>query len=132
MAQLTISEVAREAGLAPSAIRYYEDAGVLPRPRRVGGQRRYDDAVLSWLAVVRRAQYAGFTLDEVRTLLFGFRKGAPLSARWRKLAAAKIVELDGRIEEIQSMKDLLLSLQSRCHCTTVEECGAAIRRNCAK
>jgi MerR family redox-sensitive transcriptional activator SoxR len=131
MALLSISDVARRAGMRPSAIRYYEEAGVLPAPRRVSGQRRYDDGVLEWLAVVRAAQSSGFTLAEIRGLLFGFRRGTPLGARWRKVASAKIEELDAKLREIQAMKELLQRLQANCRCETVQQCGASLLRHCA-
>ncbi|SRR5260370_620563 len=129
MPQLLISEVARQVGLRPSAIRYYEQIGILMPTRRVAGQRRYDATVLYRLAVVRRAQDAGFTLDEIRQLFFGFRKRMPISDRWKKIAETKLAELDARIERIQSMKDLLQKLQGCCRCETVDECGAGILRS---
>lgn len=123
MARFTISEVARQVGLRPSAIRYYEKLGILTPAPRVGGQRRYGPAAVHQLAVLRRAQEAGFTLDEVRELFFGLGK---MSAKWKKVADRKIAELDTRIEQIQTMKGLLHRLQTRCHCETVEQCGAGI------
>jgi MerR family redox-sensitive transcriptional activator SoxR len=126
MAHLSISEVARQVGLRPSAIRYYEQVKILSPPRRVSGQRRYDKGALHQLAVVRRAQEAGFSLNEIRQLLFGFRKSTPISARWRKGAETKIAELDARIKRIQTMKDLLEKLQACCRCETVDQCGAGI------
>jgi MerR family redox-sensitive transcriptional activator SoxR len=129
MKPLTISEVAREVGLRTSAIRYYEQIGILAPARRVGGQRRYDETVLYRLAVVRRAQEAGFALDEIRQLFFGFLPSTPISQRWKKIAERKIVELDARIEQIQSMRTLLKKLQSCCECETVERCGAGILRS---
>lgn len=129
MKPLTISEVARQVGLRTSAIRYYEEIGILAPARRVSGQRRYDDTVLYRLAVVRRAQEAGFTLDEIRRLFFGFVPSMPISQRWKKIAERKIVELDARIAQIQSMRALLKKLQSCCECETVERCGAGILRS---
>jgi len=129
MALLSISEVARQVGLRASAIRYYEQMGILTPARRVSGQRRYDTSVLYRLAVVRRAQEAGFSLDEIRRLFFGFGKSTPISARWRKTAESKIAELDARIAQIRTMKDLLLKLQDCCQCETVEQCGAGILRS---
>ena len=129
MKPLTISEVARQVGLRTSAIRYYEEIGILAPARRVSGQRRYDDTVLYRLAVVRRAQEAGFTLDEIRRLFFGFVPSTPISQRWKKIAERKIVELDARIAQIQSMRALLKKLQSCCECETVERCGAGILRS---
>jgi MerR family transcriptional regulator, redox-sensitive transcriptional activator SoxR len=126
MTPLTISQVARQVGLRTSAIRYYEQIGILEPARRVSGQRRYDQSVLYRLAVVQRAQEAGFTLDEIRQLFFGFVGSTPISQRWKKIAERKMVELDARIEQIQSMRKLLQKLQSCCECETVERCGAGI------
>jgi MerR family redox-sensitive transcriptional activator SoxR len=125
---MTISEVGRKVGLRASAIRYYEEIGILEPARRVSGQRRYDDSALYRLAVVRRAQEAGFTLDEIRQLFFGFAPSTPVSARWKKIAVRKMAELDGRIAQIRSMRKLLEKLQSCCECETVERCGAGILR----
>jgi MerR family redox-sensitive transcriptional activator SoxR len=70
MAQLTISEVARQVGLRASAIRYYEQIGLVPRAERISGQRRYDTTALYRLAVIQSARQLGFTLQEVRELFF--------------------------------------------------------------
>ena len=119
---MTISEVGRKLGLRTSAIRYYEQIGILEPALRVSGQRRYDDTVLYRLAVVRRAQQAGFSLDEIRQLFFGFSQNTPISQRWKKIAQRKVVELDARIEQIQSMGTLLKKLETCCECETVERC----------
>jgi MerR family transcriptional regulator, redox-sensitive transcriptional activator SoxR len=126
MQHLTVSEVARQAGLRASAIRYYEQMKILLPAIRVSGQRRYHPSVLYRLAVVRVAQEAGFTLEEIRRLLLGSGKSTPISARWNKLADAKISELNARIEQIQAMKELLLKLKSCCRCETVDQCGAGL------
>src|SRR5947209_19146960 len=128
MPELTISQVAREAGVRASAIRYYEGIGVLPRPRRVSGQRRYDRNTVRRLAVLRRAQEAGFSLDEIRLLVLGVGRASPLSARWKRAADGKIAELDARMEQIRGMRDLLLRIRDRCGCQTVEGGGARILR----
>lgn len=129
MPELSISEVGRQVGLSASAIRYYEQLKILLPARRVSGQRRYDTADVYRLAVLRRAQAAGFTLDEIRELFFGFGKSTPISKRWTRIAARKLAELDARMQQIRSMQDLLHRLQERCRCRTVEECGAGILRS---
>ena len=53
-ALLTIGEVARRAGVRTSTIRYYEEAGLLPEPERVGGKRRYEEGILRRLALIGR------------------------------------------------------------------------------
>lgn len=121
MTAFSISEVARQTGLRPSAIRYYEQVGILPAAPRVAGQRRYDTSVVQRLAVLRRAQEVGFSLGEIRELFGGFR-----GAAWKTVAARKLRELDLEMERIQRMKQRLQNLHDRCACASVEQCGAAI------
>jgi len=123
MPQLSISEVAREVGLRPSAIRYYEQIGILPSIQRRSGQRRYDATSLYQLAVIQRARQTGFTLDEIRELFFGFASGTRAPARWQELSQRKLVELEASIDRIKTMQRLLVRLQDRCHCDTLDECG---------
>jgi MerR family redox-sensitive transcriptional activator SoxR len=128
MSLLTISAVARRAGLRSSAIRYYEQIGVLPPAHRVSGQRRYDEAALYRLVTLQRARQIGFTLDEIRQLFFGFRNGTPPSERWKKLSHRKLAELDQLINEIKAIQ-LVLQGQGKCGCASLEECGKALLRN---
>lgn len=123
---LSISEVARQVRLRPSAIRYYEKIGLLPAPERVSGQRRYDTTVLHRLALIQLARQAGFGLDEIRSLFFGFRPGTRAQTRWRKLADRKIGELDALAAEIRTMRALLKTLKVNCHCKTLDVCGRAV------
>ena len=126
MPQLSISEVARQVGLRSSAIRYYEQMGILPPVVRISGQRRYDKTVLYRLAVVQRARQAGFALDEIRTVFFGFQDGTRAEARGRKLAGDKLEELNAIVDQIKSMQTLLKRMKAKCHCKTLEVCGKAI------
>ena len=129
---LSISEVARRVGLRPSAIRYYEQTGVLPPAQRVSGQRRYDVSVLHRLVVILRARQIGFTLTEIKQLFFGFRAGTPPSIRWQKLKGRKMVELDAMLEHIQTMR-ALLEQQGKCRCKALEECGKKLlEKQCDK
>src|SRR6204780_3381476 len=132
MPMLTISEVARQVGLRSSAIRYYEQIGVLPRPQRASGQRRYDDAALYRLATLQRARQIGFTLDEIRKLFFGFRSGTPPSERWKKLSQQKLAELEQLVHSIKIIQ-LALQSQGKCGCASLEECGKGLlRKHCGK
>jgi MerR family redox-sensitive transcriptional activator SoxR len=117
---MTIGQVAREAGLAASAIRFYEQAGVLPKPVRIGGRRQYDASVLEKLAVLERAKACGFSLAEARQLFYGFREGTAPSERWQTLARRKIAELDELARQIARMKELL---GHRCTRKDLGECG---------
>ena len=104
---LTIGEVAAMAGLQASTLRYYESIGLLPRAKRVSGQRRYATAILPVLAVIQMAKEASFSLPEIQTLLHSRTDGEVLSQRWQTLAAAKIRELEVVISRAQDMKTLL-------------------------
>ncbi len=129
MPLLTISEVAKQVGLRPSAIRYYEQIGILLPAQRISGQRRYDPTILYRLAVVQRARQSGFTLDEIRHLFFGFRNTAPASERWQKLSRQKLGELEALAGQIKSMQKLLRSMMEKCHCDTLDQCGKGILRS---
>ena len=82
----TIGEVARRAGVSPSAIRYYESVGLVEPERRSSGRRLYGEVAVERLALISFAKGAGFTLDEVRQLIDGFPKETPVGARWTELA----------------------------------------------
>jgi MerR family redox-sensitive transcriptional activator SoxR len=117
----SIGEVAARAGLKRSAIRYYEQIGLLPKAPRMSGRRRYDASVLTRLSIIDLAQRAGFTLAETRTLLHGFAPQAPPSERWQALARDKLAELDALIERATGMKRLLQQ-GLRCGCPSLQEC----------
>ena len=119
---LTISQVAQRAGLRASAIRYYEDEGLLPPPHRVNGRRRYDPSVWQRLALIDVAQQAGFTVAEIRTFLHGFAEDTPPAERWRALAERKLPQVEALIERAQGMKRILEE-GLHCRCLTLEQCG---------
>lgn len=122
---MQIGELARDAGLAPSAIRYYEKAGLLPRPARQSGQRRYGAAAAARLRIIQLARDAGFTIAETRTFLSGFSQATTPAARWRALAERKLVELETQSQRIARMKSLLES-SFHCGCLRIEDCERAI------
>ena len=126
MPSFTISEIARQLGLRSSAIRYYEQIGLLPPPPRTSGQRRYDSTVLYRLAVIQRARRLGFSLSEIRELFFGFGRGASASRRWLKLSKKKLAQLDEFVESIDAMRNLLKKMLKNCDCDSLEQCGKKI------
>jgi MerR family redox-sensitive transcriptional activator SoxR len=131
MEELAIGEVARRAGIRPSALRYYESIGLLPAPRRVSGRRRYDESTVQMLRVVQLAQQAGFTVAEIQTLLHGFAPETPPAARWQPLARKKLRELDALIERAQQMKQVL-ETGLNCGCLRLEDCAIALDQGCCK
>ena len=122
MSEMTIGEVAKKAGIRPSALRYYESVGVLPKPSRVRGQRRYGPDTLQWLAGIRVAQQAGFTVAEIKRLFYGFSRSAKPSERWRELAEQKLPEIEELIRRANTMKRLLIE-GIGCGCTSLRECA---------
>lgn len=121
MKPLSIGEVARRTGIRTSALRYYEDAGILPKAARVAGRRQYPMEIIHRIDVLRFAQQAGFTLDEIKTLFNGFSEETSLSKRWHSLAADKLRELDQLEAGIQRMKRAL-QLGLQCGCMRLEDC----------
>ena len=77
MPGLPIGKVARLAGVRASTIRYYELAGLVPKPMRQSGQRRYGPEAAARLRIIRIARDAGFTIAETRTFLSGFSATRP-------------------------------------------------------
>lgn len=120
---MMIGRVAKESGLAASAIRFYEQSGVLPKPVRVGGRRQYDPSTLERLAVLERAKACSFSLAEMRQLFYGFPHGTAPSERWQALAQRKIAELEQLEAKIATTKELL---RRPCSCTDLAECGRRI------
>jgi MerR family redox-sensitive transcriptional activator SoxR len=119
---MTIGELAAESGTPASTIRYWERIGVLPKPVRVSGQRRYSTDAVERLAVLRLAQACGFRLDEMRHLLHGFGLGVTPPSRWQKLARRKQHELDLQIARLKAMQRLVDRVL-RCQCVELQECG---------
>jgi MerR family redox-sensitive transcriptional activator SoxR len=126
MSELTIGEVARLAGMRPSALRYYEEAGILPPASRVNGQRRYGEELVDMIRVARFAQSVGFTLSEIKALFNGFKGRSALGKQWRPLAEAKLAEIDAVIAKAQQMKAAIES-GLRCGCIRVEDCLPAAK-----
>jgi MerR family transcriptional regulator, redox-sensitive transcriptional activator SoxR len=124
MPDLTITNVARRAGVRPSTLRYYERIGLLPPPRRVAGRRRYDSSALKRLGLIVFAKQAGFSLKEIQTIQQSRKSPIQL---WRDLAATKATELDRVILRAEEAKRRLAVL-SRCRCQDFFECSDRVAR----
>lgn len=122
---MEIGEVSSRTGVPASTIRFYERTGVLPSPPRVNGRRRYDAGILIALRVVVLAKQAGFTLDEVKTLLHGFSDDTPPPERWESLARHKLAELEDQIERLSSMQALLQEGLD-CDCLRLDACAVFV------
>ena len=120
---LPIGEVAHRAGMAPSALRYYERLGLIEASRTGGGQRRYPRSVLRRLAFIRAARSVGLSLDEVQSALATLPDArTPTVADWARLSRAWRSRLDDQIAGLTALRDGL----TRCI-----GCGCLSLRSCA-
>jgi MerR family transcriptional regulator, redox-sensitive transcriptional activator SoxR len=120
-ATLTIGEVAAQANLNVSAIRFYERNGLLPEAERLSGQRRFSADTVHRLGIIGVAKQAGFSLAEIGVLLDSIDRGAPAHEQLQALAARKLPEVEALIERAQAMRSWL-SAATACGCGSLEEC----------
>jgi len=99
--RLTIGELSRRTDVATSALRYYEELGLLRPSGRVSGQRRYPAEAVSVVGAILFLRDVGFTLDEISRLMAA-RSGSPRS--WRDLAQRKLAELEDRITQAEAAR----------------------------
>jgi MerR family redox-sensitive transcriptional activator SoxR len=124
-ANLGIGEVARRVGVRPSAVRYYEERGLIAPDRRIGGKRVYGQEAVERMALISFAKDAGFSLDEIRKLLAGFPDDTSAGQRWSEMAAAKLAELDVMSQRIDVMRAALQRI-SHCGCRDLDQCARGI------
>jgi len=111
---LTIGRVARQVGVQPSAIRYYEAQGILrPADRRPNGYRIYTEDAVKLLLFVRRAQSLGVTLKEIKPLLNLASQGRQPCTHVKQLARNHLQEIDQKIRELQTLRNELRTLLRR-------------------
>ena len=112
-AKITIARLAEAADVGVETVRYYQRRGLMPVPRASGAVRTYDDAHIERLIFIRRAQAAGFTLEEIGELLKLDRGND--RPRVRELARERLIALDAKIEELNAAKQSLTRLLGACH-----------------
>jgi len=122
---LTIGEVARRSGVAASALRFYEERGLLESERAGSGHRRYPRAVLRRIAFIVFAQRIGLTLAEIATELERLpAHRAPTRRDWGRLSTAWSSRIDARIAELERLKEGLTSCIG-CGCLSLDRCQLA-------
>jgi MerR family redox-sensitive transcriptional activator SoxR len=126
---LPIGEVAHRAGVAPSALRYYERVGLLEASRSSGGQRRYPRSTLRRLAFIRAAQNVGLSLEEIRSALATLPEArTPTVADWTRLSRTWRSRLDAQIEGLTALRDGL-SKCIGCGCLSLRTCALSNPRD---
>jgi MerR family redox-sensitive transcriptional activator SoxR len=119
---LTVGEVAERSGVATSALRFYEEQGLIRSRRTEAGHRRYPRAVLRRIAFIVFAQKVGLTLEQVSAELAKLPDDAvPTQADWAKLSSTWRARIDERIAELQRLRDTLSSCIG-CGCLSLTEC----------
>jgi MerR family redox-sensitive transcriptional activator SoxR len=119
---LPIGELAARSGHAPSALRYYEDVGLVHAERTAGRQRRYRRATLRRLAFIRAAQRIGLSLDEVAAALAHLPVDhVPTTEEWNRIASTWQSRIDEQIAELQRLKARLAECVG-CGCLSVTRC----------
>jgi MerR family transcriptional regulator, redox-sensitive transcriptional activator SoxR len=122
MAELTIGELAERSGVATSALRFYEDQGLIESRRTTGNQRRYARATLRRVAFIRTAQRVGLTLEEVADALATLPQGrTPTKADWSRLSRSWRPRLDEQIHRIELLRDRLDGCIG-CGCLSLRTC----------
>jgi len=122
---LTIGEVARRSGVATSALRFYEEQGLIASERADSGHRRYPRLVLRRVAFIVFAQKIGLSLGEIRTELARLpRNRAPDRADWAKLSSGWARRIDDRIAELERMRSGLTECIG-CGCLSLDRCQFA-------
>ena len=120
---IAIGDLARRAGVAASALRFYESQGLIHAARSDGGRRHFPRSTLRRVAFVRAAQAVGLTLEEIKAALATLPDGrTPTKADWALLSAAWRPSIDARIAALTRLRDALTSCIG-CGCLSMEACA---------
>ena len=138
MQKLTIGQLAKQANVNLETIRYYERRGLIPEPpRSESGYRQYCGDDLQRTRFIKRAQALGFTLKEIAELLSLRVEPGTSCTTVKERVQAKIADVNRRIEDLEQMRDALLSLSKRCigrgpvsECPILDELNNRRRVNC--
>jgi len=122
---LTIGDVARRSGVAASALRFYEERGMITSDRAGGGQRRFPRHVLRRIAFIVFAQRVGLSLDEIALELAKLPQNrAPTGRDWQRLSGLWTSRIDARIAELERLRAGLTQCIG-CGCLSLERCQLA-------
>jgi MerR family redox-sensitive transcriptional activator SoxR len=120
MRYVSIGELADKARVRASALRYWEQRGLLPGAHREGGRRVWPATTIRRVALIKMAQRAGFTLAEITQLVTS--DNSPSAARqWREMAARKLPELDRHIAQTQTLRQAVADCLE-CGCMNFDRC----------
>jgi MerR family transcriptional regulator, redox-sensitive transcriptional activator SoxR len=125
---MEIGEAAAKTGLSASAIRYYENIGVLPKAQRISGRRRYSNNIIELCGFINTARAAGFTVKELKILFRDFLLSTNKPGEnWPSMAKKKILELEDKKNDLEKMIQLLTSA-IECKCSSLDSCEVVFER----
>jgi MerR family redox-sensitive transcriptional activator SoxR len=120
--ELTIGEVASRSGVAPSALRFYEEEGLITSRRTAGNQRRYERAVLRRIALIQAGRAAGIPLDRIRAALATLpAHRTPNRRDWERLSRGWREDIDSRIATLEALRNRLTTCIG-CGCLSIDAC----------
>lgn len=120
---LSIGQVAERSGVPHTALRFYEEKGLIGSERSAGNQRRYARSVLRRIAFIRAAQRVGLSLEDISSALSTLPVDhAPTKADWARVSRDWQYELDARIDALQRLRDRLTGCVG-CGCLSLRSCG---------
>jgi MerR family transcriptional regulator, redox-sensitive transcriptional activator SoxR len=120
--ELTIGEVASRSGVATSALRFYEEQGLIVSRRTAGNQRRYERPVLRRIAVIQAGRAAGIPLEQIRATLATLpAHRTPTRRDWQKLSRGWREDIDQRIATLEALRDRLTTCIG-CGCLSIDAC----------
>jgi MerR family redox-sensitive transcriptional activator SoxR len=121
-ARITIGELSTRSGVAPSALRFYEQLGLITADRTSGNQRRYRRHMLRRVAFIRAAQRVGLSLDEIAAALTSLPEGrTPTKADWERVSRSWTARLDEQIADLERLKTKLTGCIG-CGCLSLRTC----------
>jgi MerR family redox-sensitive transcriptional activator SoxR len=120
--ELTIGELSARSGVAASALRFYEDRGLISSVRTGGNQRRYPRAALRRVALIQAGRTAGIPLSQIQTALDSLSSERMPSRRdWERLSRRWRADLDRRIETLIALRDRMTTCIG-CGCLSIDRC----------
>lgn len=111
---MNIGQLAQRAGVETSTIRYYEQSGILPKPKRINGRRVYEEKALQQLRMIKAVKAAGFTIAEIQALTSAWEAENHAPKAWREFVERKLAEIETLIAQAEQTKQIL---------TNALECG---------
>lgn len=120
---MKIGDIAKKSGLPAKTVRYYESIGLIPpAARAANGYRTYSESDLQILKFVQRARGLGFSVEDIASLLALWQDTHRASADVKALAVEHVARIEGKIRELESLRQALDHLAQRCHGDDRPEC----------